>query len=401
MCLIYVAAYLIRPESFIFGSLALIPVLIKKLIQNKKFQIKFLFFISITLIFITFDYLTEINFYKSSSQWTEYRNLETARYKIQANRIEEALKENPKKYNWTENEVKLFEQYITIDKKVFNESKYNRLINQVNSDLQKNSVKDFIFIGHKNLIDSDINWEWFNLGKLIPISFLLFAFLFWPRGGHFLLLTFVSYLFLYFAMLYISFYLRQPERVQVSAIFIAILIPFAAGASNVDKKIDFNNLTNNIIQFLLIILVVSYAIPQIRYLDKKYSGANSIFWIKEQEILSQLPANSIFIGNASQFRNNWSNPYSVRQSEVENRIMTLGWHNYSPHWKTRAQRLGLDPENMWNSIINNKNVYFLSDEETFNFVRKYLEEQRIIYNNVEKVRSFDFVGNDYNIWKFN
>ena len=400
LSVIYAFAYLIRPESFFFGSLALVPLLINKFVYNNMFRIKLILFFFVALIVIATDHSIENNYYNRDKNWNEYKNLEIARYKIQANRIESELTNNPKKYDWTESEAKLFEQYITIDTKIFNESRYNLLINEVNKNSEKFNLKDYFVFGYKNLINSDINWEWFNLSKLIPVSWIFFAFIFWPRIGKYLILTGLSFLLVFFAMIYISFFLRQPERVQVSAIFVAILIPLACSSFNVEEKIDKVDFGIKGIQYIILFLIVMFCVPQIQYLNKKYAGANNVFWLTERDTLAEFPQNSIFVGNASQFRNNWTNPYLMQQSEVEERIFTLGWHNYSPHWKTRALKLGLNPENMWDSIINNKNVYFVSDRDTFNYVLEFLNNQRTYYKGVKNVRSIDFVGNDYSIWKF-
>ena len=400
LSLIYAFAYLIRPESFFFGSLALVPFLVKKFVSNKKFQIKLILFFFVTLIVIAFDYSVENNYYKNDKNWNEYKKLETARYKIQANRIESELMNNPKKYDWTESEAKLFEQYITLDTVIFNESRYNLLINNLKYNSNKFNLNDYFVIGYKNLINSDINWEWFNLGKLIPTSWLFFAFIFWPRIGKFFMLTSLSFLLVFFAMIYVSYFLRQPERVQVSAIFVTILIPFIFSTFYTEEKIEKLDFGIKGIQYIILFLIVMFCVPQIQYLNKKYAGANNVFWLKERDTLSEFPPNSIFVGNASQFRNNWTNPYLMQQSEVEERIFTLGWHNYSPHWKTRASKLGLNPQNMWDSIINNKNVYFVSDKDTFNYILEFLNNQEILFKDVKNVRSIDFVGNDYSVWKF-
>lgn len=399
--ILYSVSYEIRPESFIFGSLAIFPLIFYNLIRNKNIRLKIFGFFLITGLIVIVDYAFENNYYQKEQEWQIYKELETSRYSIQANRIENMLNDNPALYSWTESQVKLFEQYITLDREFYNEVTYNKLIKQSNQFSQSSNLITYLQNGHKNLINSDVNWEWFNLGKLIPLSFLLMLFLRWPNVKVFLSLNLITYSFLYFSMIYISNFLRQPERVQVSAIFIAILVPLLAMTSKERTDNTMNHETLKLIQFLLIVLILSFSFPQIKYLDSKYSGANSVFWIKQQEFFESFPKEAIFVGNASQFRNNWRNPYLVQESEIEKRIFELGWHNYSPHWNEKARQLGLDPKNMWKSIINNKNVYFVSDSQTFSFILRYLDDENLIYKSVEKVKSLDFVGNDYSVWKFN
>jgi hypothetical protein len=203
-------------------------------------------------------------------------------------------------------------------------------------------------------------------------------------------------------MLYVATYLRQPERVQVSAIFLAILIPlfvFIVVNSSDNSKLRLNQSVAVII--ILITLLASTKIyDQAKYLDKKYSGANNVFWINEVEFLSKFPKNSIFIGNASMFRNNWINPYKVSNFEVGSRILSLGWHNFSPHWVARTKNLGLNPNNLFSEIVNKSNLYWVSDPETIKFVTSFLLDKNYILTPPELVDSVDFVGDVYGVWKF-
>ena len=139
---------------------------------------------------------------------------------------------------------------------------------------------------------------------------------------------------------------------------------------------------------------------QIKYLDSKYSGANNVFWNREVEFLSKFPSNSIFIGNASFFRNNWISPYRVEYFDVEKRIFSLGWHNFSPHWNQRAISLDLDPNNLINDILMKQNVYWVSNTEIKNYFVDYLNDKRFKFDSPRLVDSIDFVGNEYSVWKF-
>jgi hypothetical protein len=81
--------------------------------------------------------------------------------------------------------------------------------------------------------------------------------------------------------------------------------------------------------------------------------------------------------------------------------MSFGWHNFSPHWIKRAQNLGLDPNNMFSSVVDDPRVYWVSDSESMEYIVTYMKEQKYSFSGPEEVGEMEFVGNEYKIWKFN
>jgi hypothetical protein len=116
--------------------------------------------------------------------------------------------------------------------------------------------------------------------------------------------------------------------------------------------------------------------------------------------LNDFPKDSIFVGNASQFRNNWTSPYKLERFEVEKRIMSFGWHNFSPHWVKRAQNLGLNSDNMFKSVIEDQRVFWISDPESMEHIVKFMKEQKYEFVGPEIVGELDYVGNEYTVWNF-
>jgi hypothetical protein len=123
--------------------------------------------------------------------------------------------------------------------------------------------------------------------------------------------------------------------------------------------------------------VTSSSLTQYNYLINKIQKWSDSFWYTQLDYLSRFPKDSVFLGNASQFRNNWISPYTVNKFEVEDRIFTFGWHNFSPHWVTRAKNLGLKPDDMFKSVIEDPRVYWVSDKPTMNFIVQYMKENLI------------------------
>ena len=401
--LAYVFSFLIRPESFLVGSAVSVPFILFSVIKKKQIirnNLK-LIFTSLLLVssIIGIDIGFEKIYYKSNASWTEYREWEQARYKIQANAPEKAVLENPAKYGWTKSEAEIFKNYNSIDPKYFTADKLNKLI----FDSQSDAKIDFKFLqkAHKQIFDSDINWEWKRLIQLISLVFLLFLFLSMPKSIYFLLLSISSFTIIYLIMLYVAGFLRQPERVQVSVIFVSILVGWVSFIFSVESKSKGRLDQYSFLSWLLFVLVISSAFNQSLYLKSKVAGASNVFWLTESKYLSNFPKDSIFVGNASQFRNNWISPYKVEYFDVEKRIMSFGWHNFSPHWVKRAKNLGLDPKNMLDSVIQNPNVYWVSDPESMEYIVSYMKERKYNFTGPEVVGEMDYVGNEYKVWNFN
>ena len=401
--MIYVFGFLIRPESFLLGSAATLPFIVFTTVKYTKIIRKKFKLILVSAIFvfsiIGIDIVFEKIYYKSNVNWSEYNKWETARYEIQANAPEKAVLENPEKYSWSKAEAEIFKNYNSIDPSYFNESKLNKLI----LDTQTSTSIDFKFINkaHQQIFDSDINWEWKRLIQLISLVYFIFLLLSLPRPLYFICLSLSSLSIIYLIMLYVAGFLRQPERVQVSVIFLCILVGWISFIFT--KESNSRNELNqySILGWGLVVLVAAAALDQSSYLKNKVAGASNVFWLTQSSYLSKFPKDSIFVGNASQFRNNWISPYKIEYFEVEKRILSFGWHNFSPHWVKRANNLGLDPDNMFKSIIQDPRVYWVSDSESMEYIITFMNEQNYKFSGPDIVGEMEYVGNDYTVWNFN
>jgi hypothetical protein len=380
-----------------------VPFVLFAAIKNKqviKKEYKYILTsILIAISIIGIDIAFENIYYKNNTNWTEYRDWEQARYKIQANSPEKAVLDSPTKYGWTKAEAEMFKNYNSIDPTYFTVDKLNKLI--LDTQNEKKIDIQFLRKAHQQIFDSDINWEWKRLIQLISLVFLILLFLSLPKSINFLILSLSSLAIIYSIMLYVAGFLRQPERVQVSVIFISILVSWASfifsNGSNSRNQLD----QYSFLSWLLFVLIVSSTFNQSLYLKTKVAGASNAFWLTESRYLSNFPQDSIFVGNASQFRNNWSSPYRVEYFDVEMRILSFGWHNFSPHWVKRAQNLGLDPNNMFNSVIEDPRVYWVSDPESMEYIVSYMKERQYNFTGPEVVGEMDYVGNEYKVWNFN
>jgi hypothetical protein len=398
----YAFGFLIRPESFLLGTIVTLPFIVFTVVKSREIfrkNIKILLISIITIVStIGIDVIFERVYYQNNQSWTEYRDWEASRYKIQANAPEKALLENPEKFGWTMAEAEVFKSYNAIDSTYFSTVKLDHLINESQTSLNVNF--DFISKSHQQIFDSDINWEWKHLISLISFIFLIFLIFSLPKPYEFLLLSISSIGIIYFVMLYVAGFLRQPERVQVSIIFLSILISWTSFLFS--QKVILQNHLNqfSILGWLIYVLVISSTFNQASYLTSKVAGASNAFWLTQSRYLNDFPKDSIFVGNASQFRNNWTSPYKLERFEVEKRIMSFGWHNFSPHWVKRAQNLGLNSDNMFKSVIEDQRVFWISDPESMEHIVKFMKEQKYEFVGPEVVGELDYVGNKYTVWNF-
>ena len=401
----YVFSFFIRPESFLLGTAVASPILLYSALKNRQFiRIKrklIIGFTAIIISLISLDFFSESLYYKSNPEWTEYKRWEQARYAIQANTPEKILSKNPSEFGWTMAEFELFRNYNSVDSNNFNSLKLEKLI----EDTMKRQVIEpvsFLKQAHQQVFDSDINWEWKKLIQLITFLFILFLILSIKSPKEYLLLASSSLFFLYLIMLYVAGFLRQPERVQVSVIFLAILISWVSFVLTRPKRNSPLRLdTYTVLSVFLLVLVVGASLPQLQYLKIKVAGASNVFWQKQRNYLSEFPKDSIFVGNASQFRNNWISPYKMEYYDVEKRIFTFGWHNFSPHWTKKAINLGLNPQNIFQSVISDPRVYWVSDPESMKYIVEYMKENNYRFSGPVIAGELEYVGNRYIIWDFN
>ena len=402
--LLFTFAYFIRPESFYLGTAVSIPFIIysaKKTTAMPNVTIKKLLILTISSgAFILLDSGIEKFIYQKNADWNSYKEWESARYEIQGNAAEKAVSQNPSKFNWSLPEVELFKSYNFLDKNSFNTDRLQKLSRDIDGT-ETNINSNFLLNAHQKIFDSESNWEWPHLISLISLFYLLFLILSIPHVKHYLILSFSTLGILYVVMLYVAGFLRQPERVQVSAIFLSVLLSFTAFIFNSKGVVKSKYNDSRILSLLILVLIVVNSVGQARNFMTKIQKSTVFFWNEQIRYLSSFPDDSIFMGNASQFRNNWRSPYLIERSEVENRILSFGWHSFSPHWVKRAENLGLNPNKIVDSIIEDPRVYWISDVKTMDYMDQFMREKNYKFDDPIKVGVMSHLGNEYVVWKFN
>ena len=108
----------------------------------------------------------------------------------------------------------------------------------------------------------------------------------------------------------------------------------------------------------------------------------------------------ILIGNASQFKSIWSDPYIRSDSLEELNIISTGWYSYSPYWVRRVEMYGLNSTNLGDSLINNSNTLWMSDDENTKVIAEAIYQRNGYKPDVEKIGSLVFDQGEYAAYRF-
>ena len=149
-----------------------------------------------------------------------------------------------------------------------------------------------------------------------------------------------------------------------------------------------------------ILIFVSIGIDYHKMFSHRSNPAYLSFWSEQKISLLEINKNKILIGNASQVKSIWSNPYTVNKELRELNFLPLGWYTFSPYWNKRAEKLGLESKSILNELNKNPNCYWLSDDEYTGYLIKFNLEINGTDLKAEKIfnKTFDF--GDYSVYRF-
>ena len=397
-----------RTESFI-GVLSLFSILIFIFILtnslSKRIIVKNLLVISLFPILTLLINFTAYKIQFSDQEWQDYQNFESARYTIQDNEIERIISEDPSKYGWEKYEYQLFDSYNFLYKDPFTGEKLIKIINETNitpTSIFNSKFEDFVNRIETKFKSFDfIIKSGFVFLTLITIQLLLdknrirIKNLFIYTGFGFLIFSIIG--------IYISIYLRLPERVFFPFM---TLLPFLFIFSQIltfykCDEVNYNKKVSTIFALILLFVVSNDSREDFNQsFFFKTNPAYRSFWGEQSAFLMSLGSNKILIGNASQFRTMWSDPYTTNVSFNNLQIMQTGWYTFSPYWNNKAIKLGLNPDNLIKSLIDNPDTIWMSDDEYTKVISEAIQSMTGNNPEVEKIGSVIFDQAEYAAYKF-
>jgi len=396
-----------RTESFLAAILLISPIVFALILISKtKFRQKvhstLLVFIPVLIIFFM-NYSAD-RYYSTKADWKLYQEFNDARYRIQDNELERVIAFNLQKTNWSEERFKLFDSYNFVEFDSFSGKELNKLINDVKyneSNLSIN-IKDlinrwktyaiyfyYIFFSSIILIIYSIISKLTEKYKLKRLIFNTLS-----------LLIFISMWVIIVS--YITTFLRLPERIVfpiLSALMYGtILFEFR---NSILKTIPRRILPLKLLQIVASILIfVGIGIDYHKIFTHRSNPAYLSFWSEQKISLLEINENKILIGNASQVKSIWSNPYIINEEVRQLNFLPLGWYTFSPYWNKRAENFGLDSKSVLNELNKNPNCYWLSDDEYTRYLINFNLKKNGIELKAEKILSKTFDFGDYSVYKF-
>jgi hypothetical protein len=371
---------IIRPESFLGATLIVYPFILFKIKINKTKIFKILLFSSLVLTVLLINRIIEST---SSSEMKDYR--EWAK-KVQMfagrPRMDAATKVigNP---GWTTSEYNLFVDLAYFDKNNFNMSWINQGLEATNEINNRPTVN---FEKLRSITD-----EYFQslifFGYLLMFIFLIIIFS--MRKAKFR--PIILYIFLNFILIHIfsGLFLHNVSRVTIP--FLITLFFMLSQFVTLDIKNRYLVPANS----LLAVAFVSFFVQQNNLNISKIKTSEEY---RNSIVIGQKDKIVLIHGNQEYFQN--SNPFMAVTKDLDPNVFMVGnWDTFSPQWSKRAKLVGLNENNLIDSLITNPSVYWSGPtvpDTTLNLIN-YLKESG--YGVFEPVK-VGLLPNGNRMWNF-
>jgi hypothetical protein len=399
---VVLVSFLIRPEGFTGTLLILLPIfLIMILNSRKQLNLKYLA-ISTGLLTTLVVILNQIqvkmyeNLIKSSLTVAEYLNFQTIRHEIFYTPAilklhQSVISGDALTGLWSNIDFILLRNWAYADSNIFSYEVFKSGRNFVadsiglaafaNSDFQEtmaiilNSSKDvfplillvvtFIALGlyvH--------GYSYLNIGIITSILF--------------------SYLIIFY---YAAAALRLPFRVSFP--YFALIILMTIFFTNPERtKLIKSNYFKFLI-FLITIQIISLQSNQFMGIfGINAENKNRIEFSKQrdQEIMQKIEG-GIFIGPLAYLPQSNQGAY-LRNLEWNSGHATLAldWSTFSPTWRSTVEKLGLDSNNVYDSLATQDNVYWISNSYLAEILNMYMNDRQIFRGKLCSVAKL--TGND-------
>jgi hypothetical protein len=202
-----------------------------------------------------------------------------------------------------------------------------------------------------------------------------------------------------FVSFFVSFYygaavLRLPIRVTVPYLVTFMLVILFCAEISSAKKINsrfFRTSIGLLASFFLIWFTLFKSFGFISLLEINNSNLN---WAKQRNAeLLKFDSDAKFIGPMVHMPSAASGPFlSIENYSILQKSLVLSWSNFSPSWKSQARDLKIKPENFYESLAKDKNIYFVSEPGLASVVDMYMNDHNILRGKMCPL--FDLTGYD-------
>ena len=395
----------IRTESFYATVLFFAPIIFVILLVNrkdKKFFFRKVLIISALPLMVYSTNLIVDDLKFSQSGWKEYKLFNESRYAIQDNEAERVIAKNPIDYGWTNTEYRLFDSYNFISIDSFSGEKLKSIYEKYETKSNLSTEVSFADLSKRWRTYFSPFYSLIYSSFFIVLFFITFFLIEKNRNtaAKFIFWSLISLMFNCALVVAITIFLRLPERIvfPISFFFpvVIILIASILRIENDTKTIDPKRI---IIGFSILVIYISLLWPSIRHLyTLKINPAYTSFWGEQKQFFRETAQNKILVGNASQFKSIWSNPYSQKDQQNNLSIYPLGWYTFSPYWIQRGKLLGINDIAIGKELLVNSNLLWVSDDIIVKDVIDLISKQSSIDVESKKLSSKTFDYGEYNIY---
>lgn len=375
-----ILSIIIRPESFLGATLIIYPFIIFKIKINKTKVLKIILFSSLVLTVLLINRVLENS---SSSEMKDYREWAKKVQMFAGRPRMEAAAKVIENTGWTSTEYNLFVDLAYFDKNNFNLNWIDQGI-KATDDISNRPVLNFGKI-------KDITDEYFQslifFGYLLMFIFLIIIYSL--RIAKFR--GIILFIFLNFILIHIfsGLFLHNVSRVTIP--FLIALFFMLSQFINLDIKNKYLVLASSVFAAIFILFFAQQNSLNMKKIKTSEEYRNSIVIEQKDKIV-------LIHGNQEYFQN--SNPFlAVKKDPDPNVFMVGNWDTFSPQWFKRAKLVGLNENNLIESLINNPSVYWSGPtvpNTTLNLIN-YLNESG--YGVFEPVK-VGLLPNGNQLWTF-
>lgn len=371
---------IIRPESFLGASLIVYPFILFTLKMTRSTIIKIILFSSLILGLLLINRSIES---RSSSEMKDYRDWAKKVQMFAGRPRMDAAAKVIGNTGWTTSEYNLFVDLAYFDKNNFNVQWINKGLEATNDISNRPNLN----LGE---IKSIVN-EYFQSIKFFAyVLMLLFLIIIYSirtvKFQKIIIFTFLNFILIH---IFNGLFLHNVSRVTIPfliALFFTLSYFFT---------FDFKNKYFYPVITILTLVFVSFFVQQNNLNITKIKLAQDY---RNSIVVGQKGKIVLIHGNQEYFQN--SNPFIGQTRDLDPNVFMVGnWDSFSPQWFKRAKLVGLNENNLIDSLTTNSNVYWSGPtvpNTTLNLIN-YLNESG--YGVFEPIK-VGLLPNGNELWKF-
>ena len=365
-----------------FGPFVVVYLLIKR--RNKLKVSSLTMFLIPTFLLLILQFATNVMVQSSNNENIEYLKWQENRHELFYTPAILKLHQNVAAGNvlkdtWGDVEFTLLRNWAYGDQSIYSSQ---------NLEIGKKYVDGYI--GIKGLINSEpltvletLSGYLEDVKLIILISICLLILGLALSKNKYLYIGLISPLVLSFLT---SFYygaavLRLPIRVTFPyLISFMLLVLFCVEISSISKYANSKLFRATLSLSSIIFLIWFYLFKAFGFFSLIEVNKDNLNWAKQRNIeLVGFASNAKFIGPMVHMPSAASGPFnSISNYPILENSLVLSWSIFSPSWKSQARDLKINPENFYDSLAKNKDLYFVSEPGLASVVDMYMNDHNIL-----------------------